>query len=367
MIIDEDVTEDTSVDLSSLTPHPTMSGFFKIQGFDCYINKFGKVWCEKRKHYLRPNMSFSKETGRFGYPKVWLGSAISRSIHLTVAEYFVKKPDSFFPLEVNHIDGNKANFAAYNLEWVTSSENHRHAVETGLRSNLRPVILKDLESGIEKDFSDVASCARYLGCDPAPLHRYMLEKRIAPFKLRWDVVYKGKPWNPIPSNNIGLRHASDGRAIVAVNKVTKTIFIFANLARAISVTGVSRAIIQRRLINNKLHPKEKSSSGPEPMEIDWVFFHQENQEADVAKIKQILATDGDIELPSLVPALKSGTKVGKLPSPIRTIDSNGEEKFYPSLKTFAKENNIKYKSLWQALSTRGQWNNLRFEYLKPQR
>ena len=54
-----------------------------------------------------------------------------RLIHRLVAEAFVSNPDN--KKEVNHIDGNKLNNNAYNLEWVTSSENKQHAIATGLK------------------------------------------------------------------------------------------------------------------------------------------------------------------------------------------------------------------------------------------
>lgn len=38
-------------------------------------------------------------------------------------------------LELNHIDGNKENNKADNLEWVTRSENMKHAFDIGLRIN----------------------------------------------------------------------------------------------------------------------------------------------------------------------------------------------------------------------------------------
>lgn len=51
-------------------------------------------------------------------------------IHKAVAETFISNPEN--KPEVNHKDGNKLNNNVDNLEWVTSSENMRHAIDTGL-------------------------------------------------------------------------------------------------------------------------------------------------------------------------------------------------------------------------------------------
>ena len=51
-------------------------------------------------------------------------------LHRLVAIAFIHNPLNL--PQVNHIDGNKLNNCASNLEWVSASDNCRHALETGL-------------------------------------------------------------------------------------------------------------------------------------------------------------------------------------------------------------------------------------------
>jgi hypothetical protein len=52
-------------------------------------------------------------------------------VHRLVAKTFILNPEN--KPEVNHIDGNKNNNCAFNLEWVTSRENQLHAFRLGLQ------------------------------------------------------------------------------------------------------------------------------------------------------------------------------------------------------------------------------------------
>lgn len=58
------------------------------------------------------------------------GVVYALRIHRMVAEAFIDNPKNL--PQVNHKDGNKKHNQDWNLEWVTASENTKHAYDTGL-------------------------------------------------------------------------------------------------------------------------------------------------------------------------------------------------------------------------------------------
>lgn len=105
-----------------------ISDLYYIKEYNIFITKSGRVFNTMGNEY---RVSADRQ-GYVHFPHK--GKAVY--IHKIIAQYFVPQP--FLPLLkgdkmiVNHIDGNKKNNNYENLEWVTYSQNTRHAYETGL-------------------------------------------------------------------------------------------------------------------------------------------------------------------------------------------------------------------------------------------
>ena len=113
-----------------------------------------------KKGYHRLRMTINREKYSF-------------KLHRLVAQAFIPNPDN--KPQVNHIDGNKNNNAANNLEWVSNKENAHHAVDNGLwesvhaaciRTNtarMKPIVATKISTGERLYFESVAAAERVIG------------------------------------------------------------------------------------------------------------------------------------------------------------------------------------------------------------
>ena len=127
-----------------------------------------------------------------------LGGIVRTTIHRLVAEAFIPNPDN--KPEVNHIDSNRANNHASNLEWVTHSENMRHSYNKGINieglKRWRESARRKVTNG-ERTFESISSAAQWLvDCGRiqtkqsaiAGISAVIHGKRHALGGYKWDVV-----------------------------------------------------------------------------------------------------------------------------------------------------------------------------------
>lgn len=84
--------------------------------------------------YIKRNKILRGSLNKNGYYYVSLskdGKVKKYKVNRLVAQAFIDNPYNL-PI-TNHIDGDKTNNCASNLEWTTQSENLKHAYRTGLR------------------------------------------------------------------------------------------------------------------------------------------------------------------------------------------------------------------------------------------
>ena len=130
----------------------------KIDAYKDYgISSDGRVYSFKR-----GKKEMKQQMGNAGYYYVTLcknGKRSNHFVHRLVATAFVKNPNN--EIQVNHIDGDKTNNDFKNLEWVSPSENIKHAHSIGkakisdlCKQKLRErsiVKVIDLQTGIVYD------------------------------------------------------------------------------------------------------------------------------------------------------------------------------------------------------------------------
>ena len=130
------------------------------------VSNNGKVMTSKTGRILSPVIDAR------GYERVCLFKTDRKrryKVHRLVAMAFIPNPHR--KEQVNHIDGDKRNNHADNLEWVTNKENMKHSRLNGLHdghkrfceSKRKQIIATHIKSGEEIVFDSILSAKKTIG------------------------------------------------------------------------------------------------------------------------------------------------------------------------------------------------------------
>jgi len=147
---------------------PGYSGLYEI-------NEQGEV---RSLHKRNPNFILPQRIDRGGYLTIRVsnkGKHTTAYTHRLIALCFVPNPEG--KRFVNHINGIKTDNRIENLEWVTHSENMKHAFKTGLCKPSEKTCRKVFDSCLNKVFNSVREAARYHNMNYSTCENMLTGKR----------------------------------------------------------------------------------------------------------------------------------------------------------------------------------------------
>lgn len=149
----------------------TCNGFSFIPMYSRYmINRDGVLFDTRSNRIL--NAHFNK--GYYSYvlmPDIGPRTCLKRHRALCLA--FTDYPNNVDSMTVNHKNGVAGDDRLENLEWATSSENRIHAIKNGLTLINKPVIVRNLLTGVETEYFSLKQVCEKLKCSESKVSRYL--------------------------------------------------------------------------------------------------------------------------------------------------------------------------------------------------
>lgn len=190
------------------------------------ISNLGRCRHTKKLHWKSKGILKPKHHKKNGYDRytiVCQGVNKCYYIHRLVAEYFIPNPDN--KEQVNHIDGNKTNNKASNLEWVTPKENMEHCFKNNLCSNAKPVKVYRLNGEYVGKYYSISEACRVLNIGGWTTDFYKQNKNTGGYQIRLEN-------DPLPINDISKSCIYGKRKVVQLSLSGEFIAEYNSLAEA---------------------------------------------------------------------------------------------------------------------------------------
>lgn len=260
-------------------------GFFHVPGFTRYgINREGQLintetLKEVSVYFTKPVKEKNITGGYAVYPVVSpTGKGTSLGRHRALGLTFLECPDEVDKLIVNHIDGVPGNDDLSNLEWATRSWNNHHAFMSGLKSQNRHVIIKDVRTGEETEYHSITEAVRKKGL---AYHNTLLVRLNSQFgKVFSDgmqVKYKDDPrdFPKIDDVEATIEEAKLSEEVKVRHCKTLSEATYSSMTKAGHAIGVSNGTIALRLTRDDRAPVKGFQIARKDDDRPWPDFTEE--------------------------------------------------------------------------------------------
>lgn len=236
---------------------PGCPGYYFIPFHSRYaINEEGLVinvetGFEKRWSQMKPNKK-QKTHGGYVYQRTVNDNGFTSQLyqHRAMGYVFLEYGADVMDKTINHKNGIKWDNRPCNIEWATYTDNNKHAVDSGLRTEgLHPVKVKDYNTGEVRVFPSIAACCAAYPCLERKRVWYWMTRKtkfMPACNLYFKEVDDDTPW---PDWQIGqhrrLQEYTMPNPIAAIDKQTGKRYVFASIAHAQRETGVSNVTIMK--------------------------------------------------------------------------------------------------------------------------
>lgn len=235
----------------------------RIPGFPNYsITTDGKLFDHRRGKGMKWHITKATKRGSMGgYRMVKIinaeGKKVSIGRHRLLALSYIPEARAVTELVINHKNGVPGDDRIENLEWVTRKQNNQHAYDSGLKSDSKPVLVKNMLTGEVTRYPTIELCARTMGYNSGTFIYWRLNRTASIKRYPDEIQFKyddGTPWPEIDWFSLRVERTGSAQSYMALNVHTRKLYVFRGLSSGEAIIGVDKGTIAAHVNHGRLLP-----------------------------------------------------------------------------------------------------------------